>query len=148
MSLENKITEDMKNAMKAKDALKLKTVRTIKSQLKYFQIEKKLKSVSDDDVLTVITKMCKQRKDSIEQFKNANRDDLVSIEEDELAILIEYLPAQLGEEDVEKIVKAAIEETGATEKKHMGAVMKVVMPQVKGKADGKLVNQIAGKYLS
>jgi len=148
MSLENKITEDMKVAMKAKDTLKLKTIRTIKSQLKYFQIEKKLESVSDDDVLTVITRMCKQRKDSIEQFKNANREDLVSIEEDELSILIEYLPAQLSEEDVDKIVKAAINEIGATEKKQMGAIMKIVMPQVKGKADGKLVNQIASKYLN
>lgn len=148
MSLENKIIDDMKNAMKEKNALKLETIRNIKSQIKYYQVDKKLDKVTDDDVITVINKLAKQRKDSLNQFTIAGRNDLADKEALELKILEEYLPKQLSESEIETIVKESIKETGINDKKQLGLLMKDIMPKLKGKADGKIVNQIVSKILN
>ncbi|EKD26919.1 MAG: hypothetical protein ACD_79C00970G0003 [uncultured bacterium] len=147
MSLEVKIVDDLKDAMRAKDALRLETVRAVKSQMKYYQVEHKLEKLTDEDIITIITKLCKQRKDSFEQFTNAGRIDLAEKEGKELKILESYLPAQLSVEDIKTIILEAVKETGISEKKQLGLLMKNIMPKVKGKADGKIVNQIVNEIL-
>lgn len=147
MSLEKKITEDMKTAMKNKESLKLETIRQLKSQIKYFQIEKKAEQVDDSMILDVLNRMVKQRKDSIEQFNAAGRTDLSEKEQKELEVLMDYMPRQLTEEEIRSIVEESISESGAETKKDMGKLMKVLMPKIKGKADGKIVNSIVSGYL-
>lgn len=147
MSLEAKILEDMKTAMKARDKVALETLRAVKSKIKYFQVEKKIDSVTEEDVLTVITQQVKQRRDSIAEYEKASRQDLADVEKAELDVLIKYLPQQLTEDELRNLIKNVVTEVGAASKKDMGKVMRELMPKVKGKADGKLVNQIVGEFL-
>ena len=148
MSFSEKIAQEFKGALKAKNEIRLSTLRMLKSALQYAEIGQARIKLTDDDVVKTISTLCKQRKESIEQFKKGGREDLVQKEEKELEILQEFLPAQLGPEELESIVKEAIRETGATSMKEMGQVMKVVMAKVPGRADGKLVNQIVRSKLS
>lgn len=148
MSLIDRINEEIVKAMKSGDREAATTFRGIKSDLKYFQIEKKLKKLTDEDVVAVISVSAKKRKDSITQFKAGGRDDLVAKETRELELLKPFLPEELSPEKIEELVTAAIEESGATNPSEMGKVMKVLMPQVKGRADGKLVQQIVVKALN
>src|SRR5213594_523103 len=152
MSIRQRIIEDLTASMKSKDALRLGVIRMVKSRMMEAEVEQRaLKSpgyeLQDDEVLAVIAAYAKQRRDSIEAYRQAGREDLAAKEEAELAILHEYLPAQLSPEEVRAIVKESIAQAGASSIKDMGAVMKLVMPRVKGTADGKVVNQIVRELL-
>lgn len=148
MSLLDKINEEIVKAMKSGDREAATTFRGIKSDLKYYQIEKKLDEVTDEDVVMIMAMSAKKRKDSITQFHAGGREDLVAKETRELELLKPFLPEEMSPEKIEELVKAAIEESGAANPSEMGKVMKVLMPQVKGRADGKLVQQIVVKALN
>ena len=149
MSLKDKLTADMKDAMKARDAgkLRLSVIRLVRGAIRQQEIDGQ-KELSDEDVLGVISKEVKQRRDSIEDFKKGGRDDLVAEAEAEIAVLMEYLPQQLSEDEVRSLVQEAIAASGAASPKDMGKVMKELMPKVKGRADGKLVNGIVKELLA
>jgi uncharacterized protein YqeY len=148
MSLLKRIDEEMIKALKSGDTVAVNTLRGLKSDCKYFQIDKRLEKLSDDDILTVIGTAAKKRRDSIEQFLSGGRQDLVDKETRELEIILTYLPTQLGPAEIETLVREAIAESGAASPADMGKVMKVLMPKVKGKADGKLVSQTVTRLLS
>ncbi len=146
MALLEKINSDLKEAMKAKDSVKVGTLRMVVSDIKYAKIEK-MKEMDDGDIIAVIQKAIKSRKDSAEQYKNAQRPELAMKEEAEIAVLEVYLPEQMSSEEIEKIIRSVVRDIGATGAKDMGKVMQKLMPLVKGKADGKLVNEIVKKVL-
>ncbi|OEF96229.1 GatB/YqeY domain-containing protein [Desulfuribacillus alkaliarsenatis] len=146
MSLRNRLSDDMKLAMKSKDKFRLSVIRMVRSSIQNTEIDKKAE-LNDDEILEVLTREVKQRKDSLQEFKNANRDDLVTKLEQEIAVLMDYMPEQLTEAEIETLVQEAVAETGASSKKDMGKVMQRLMDKVKGKADGKVVNQIVQKFL-
>ena len=149
MSLKDKLTADMKDAMKAREAgkLRLSVIRLVRGAIRQQEIDGQ-KELSDEDVLGVISKEVKQRRDSIEDFQKGGRDDLVAEAEAEIAVLMEYLPQQLSEDEVRNLVKEAIAASGAASPKDMGKVMKELMPKVKGRADGKLVIGIVKELLA
>lgn len=134
MSLKEKLSEDMKAAMRAKESEKLATIRLINAAIKQREVDERVE-LGDDQVLSVIEKMIKQRKDSISQFQAGGRQDLVDKEQAELRILSAYLPAQLSESEVIAIIDAAIGSTGAAGPQDMGRVMAAIKPQLAGKAD-------------
>ncbi len=146
MSLRQDIHKDIAVAMKAGDKDKLSTVRMLMSAIKYKEVDAH-RELTDEETVAVISTLVKQRQDSIEQFTKGNRLDLVEKESKELEVLRTYLPPQLSEAEVRDIIKKAVAETGAASQKDMGKLMKAVMPQVKGKADGKLVNDIVKEIL-
>ena len=138
MTLREKITEDMKTAMKARETEKLGAIRLLQSALKQKEVDERV-VLTDDMVYAIIEKMLKQRNDSIEQYSAGNRPDLVAKEAFEVAVLSAYMPAQLSEADVDAIIQAVIAETSATSAKDMGKVMNALRPKVAGRADmGKL----------
>ena len=138
MTLREKINEDMKTAMKARETEKLGAIRLLQAALKQKEVDERI-ALTDDMILSIIEKMLKQRKDSIEQFTTGNRLDLVAKEEFEVGVLSAYMPQQMSEADVAAIVDAVIAETGATSAKDMGKVMNKLRPKVAGRADmGKL----------
>jgi len=137
MSLEQIIEQDYKEAFKGKKEIEVAALRMLRSALKNLAIDKKTKSLSDEDVVSVIKKELKKRQDSIESFKQAGRDDLLSKEQAEVSALEKYMPAMLSEEEVEKIIDQVI----ASGQNNFGLVMKEVMAQTKGQADGKLVTE-------
>jgi uncharacterized protein YqeY len=139
MSLKEKINSEMVVAAKAKDALKLGAIRMIKTTLHNKEIDAK-RELNEAEILQALSAIVKQRKDSIEQFKAGKRQDLVEKEEYELAVVQAFMPQQMSAEEVESEVVRAISEAGATSVKDMGKVMKVLMPRIAGKADGKLVS--------
>jgi hypothetical protein len=147
MDLETRLTDDLKTAMKNRDAVRLETLRQVKSRLKYYQIEKKLEKITNEDILHVIERMVKQRAESISQYEKGNRPDLVEKEQAERAVLAGYLPEPLSAEELEKVIHDAIQETGAREPRDIGRVMKAVMPRVTGRADGKTVNREVQRML-
>ena len=138
MTLRDRINDDMKAAMKARESEKLNAIRLITAAIKQKEVDERIE-ISDDIVLAIIEKMLKQRKDSIEQFSAGNRMDLVAIEEFEVGILQVYMPAQLSNAELAKVLDEVIAETGATSAKDMGKVMNALRPRVAGRADmGKL----------
>ena len=145
-SILDTLLSDIKAAMKAQEKDRLLALRTLHSEIKNLELIEQ-KEMSDGNVAGVVAKAIKQRMESIEQFKAANRNDLVEKEQAQADIYKKYLPAQLSKEEIEGIVAAAIAEAGAQGKQDMGKVMKIVMPQVKGRADGKLVNEIVAQKL-
>lgn len=147
MSLKQKILDDTKEAMKAKDMVKVTTLRFLSSAVKNKEIEVRPNDLTDDDVISVLKKSAKQRQDSIEQFSAAGRTDLADKEKVELAVIETYLPKQMGADQIATIVAAAIKEVGATSPKEMGAVMKAVIAKTQGTADNKLVSEIIKKQL-
>ncbi|CEH29639.1 hypothetical protein AM501_22470 [Aneurinibacillus migulanus] len=147
MRLVDRLTDDMKQAMKDKDKLKLSVIRMVKSSVKNEEINQG-KELSDDEVLTVLTRELKQRRDSLQEFEKAGRDDLASSARDEINVLMEYMPEQLSEEEIRALVSEIIQQTGASSKKDMGKVMGALMPKVKGRADGALVNKVVQESLS
>lgn len=149
MSLKERLTEDMKQAMKDKEAgkLRLSVIRMVRANIKNVEIDSK-QELSDDEVLNVVSKEVKMRRDSIEEFKKGNRLDLVESLEQEIDILMKYLPEQLNETEVRTLVEQAVAEAKAVSPKDMGKVMAVLMPKVKGRADGKLVNTIVRELLN
>ena len=147
MGLRGKIAEDIIKAMKEGDKIKTGALRMALSAVKYIEIEKK-RELSDEETVGVLSTLNKQRRESIEQFKKGNRPDLVEKEEKELAILTAYLPEQISEDELLKIVKESAAECGAVGPNDMGKLMKVLMPKVKGRADGKVVQDMVKKALS
>ena len=145
--LKKRITDDMKSAMKAKDKQALKAVRMILEAIKQKEIDERIE-LNDAQVMTVIQKMVKQRKDSISQFSDAGRSDLVEIEEAELEIINNYMPEQLSEEEVVSFVDKAINDSGANSMKDMGKLMGMLKSQLQGKADMSLVSQLIKSRLS
>ncbi len=146
MGLRDDITKDMTAAMKAGDKLKLSTVRLLVSSIKYKELDLK-RELNDDEVRQVVATLLRQRQDSIEQFRKGNRNDLAEKEEKEVEILKRYMPPQLSVEDLRTIVKKAAAEVGAAGMKDMGKLMKAVMPELKGKADGKAINEAVKEVL-
>ena len=145
MSLKQRIEDDLKTALKAGEKQRLGVLRMVKSKVQEKQVELRGKKgadakLSDDDVQNVVTAYAKQRRDSIESYEQGGREDLAATEREELEILSGYLPQQMGEDEVAAIVDSAVAESGAKEPKDMGAVMKLVMPRVKGRADGNRVS--------
>ena len=134
MSLKDQITEDMKNAMRAKDVARLGAIRLLLAAIKQREVDERI-VVDDAGVIVAVEKMIKQRKDSISQFEKAGRDDLVAIEAGEMAILQAYLPAQLSDAEVEAAVVAAVSSTGAAGPQDMGKVIGALKAQLAGKAD-------------
>ena len=146
MSLSERLNEDMKQAMKSQDKFKLSVIRMIRSSIKNAEIDRR-KTLDDNEVLDVLSREIKQRKDSLQEFEKAGRDDLVDNLKKEIAIIAEYMPQPLSEEELKAIVQQTIQETGASSKADMGKVMSALMPKVKGRADGKLVNQLVQQFL-
>lgn len=147
MALKERLDADLKSAMREKDALKLSVIRMLKSAVKYREIEI-MKPLDDAGVTTVLSSEIKRRRDSVEQYRAGNRQDLVEKEEAEIVILQAYLPAQLSDDELRAKVDAAIATTGAKGPKDMGAVMKALLPDVQGRADGKVVSEMVKTRLS
>src|SRR5215469_5962357 len=143
------LKEELKQAMLARDTEKTSTLRMVISALSYYEIEKGGAGyeATDEDVETVLQKQAKQRRDSIEQFKAGGRDELAEKETQELKLIESYLPQQMSEEEVKKLVDEAVASTGATSQSDMGKVMGALMPKVKGKADGSLVSRFVKEKL-
>jgi len=139
--------EDMKSAMKARDKIRLETIRGLRSQFKNFEIDKG-RELSDDEEIQILMNAAKKRKESIEQFKLGNRLDRVAEEQKELEIIHEYLPRQMTEQEIEDLVDQVIQEVSATSPNDMGKVMGSIIPQVKGRADGKMVQKIVQQRLT
>jgi uncharacterized protein YqeY len=140
MSFLQKLDDDLKVALKASDSLKVSVLRMAKAALKYRQIEKR-EELSEEDILSVLSTLSKQRKESIEQFSKGGREDLAEKERQELSILQSYLPKQLTKEELDVIIIDTIKESSAEGIKDLGKVMRLIMPRVKGLVDGKVVNQ-------
>ncbi len=139
MSLKEQITEDMKNAMRAKDTGRLGTIRLLLAAMKQKEVDERVE-LDDAAVIAIVEKLIKQRKDSISQFQAANREDLVAIENAELVVLQAYMPAQMSEAEVAVVVAQVVQELGATGPQDMGKVMGKVKPQLAGKADMGIVS--------
>ena len=148
MTLSERIDEDLKKAMKAREELKVSTLRMLKAAISNTAIQKGKQVLEDSDILEVIPKLIKQREESVEAFTRGNRPELAEKERKEAAILKAYQPAQLSEGELKAIIQAAIQETGAGGSQAMGAVMKAVMPKVAGRADGKTISQLVKEALS
>jgi uncharacterized protein len=150
MSLKEQIGEDIKTAMKAKDKLRLQTVRGIKKAILDKEVELRPQgqdSLTPEQEIELLSQQAKQRRDSIEQFTNAGRDDLVEKESQELAIIETYLPEQVSDEEVAKIIDELITSSGASTMKDLGKVMGPAMKQLKGKADGKKIQELVKSRL-
>ena len=147
MALKDQLDADMKTAMREKAQLRLDTIRMLKSAIKYREIEL-MKPLDDTGVVTVVSSEIKRRRDSIEQYRAGNRVDLAEKEETELGILQAYLPAQLSEADLRAKVEEAVKKVGAQGPKDMGAVMKALLPEVQGRADGKAVSELVKTRLA
>ena len=151
MSLKERIGEDIKSAMKAKDKIRLETVRGIKKAILEKEVALRPKgqdSLTEEQEIELLAQQAKQRRDSIEQFTNAGRDDLADKEKQELAILETYLPEQVDDSELESIVDEIIASVGATSPKDLGKVMGAAMKQLKGKADGKKIQALVKSKLS
>lgn len=148
--LKQKLKEELKQSMLARDEIKTSTLRMLLSAINYYEIQKRGAGyeATDEDVISVIQKEVKQRKDSIEQFRSGGRVDLAQKEQKELEILQKYLPQQLDEDEISEIVDEAIRQTGSTSPQDIGKVMGIVMPKIKGKADGAVVSKIVQERLS
>ena len=144
--LRDTLDSDLKDAMRNKEALKRTVLRTMLSEIRNAEINSQT-TLDDEGIISVLTKQVQQRKDSVEAYADANRQDLVDKETEEINIISVYLPEQLPVEEIEEIIKTAISEMGASSLSDMGKVMGLVMPQVKGRADGKIVNTIVTEKL-
>jgi hypothetical protein len=147
MALKDRIDADMKTAMREKAQLRLDTIRMLKSAVKYREIEL-MKPLDDAGVQGVVVSEIKRRKDSVEQYRAGNRPDLADKEETEIGILAAYLPAQLSEAELRAKVEEVVKRVGAQGPKDMGAVMKALLPEVQGRADGKAVSELVKTRLS
>ena len=147
MSLQQRISEELKQAMLAKDVEKLSTLRLLKSAIGYAQIEKKTDALADPDIIAVIQKEAKKRRDSIEQYRTAGRTDLADKEASELVVLETFLPKPLSAEELDALVRATIQELGASTRKDMGPVVKAVQAKAAGRADGKAISSVVSKLL-
>ena len=147
MSLSEQLMQELKDAMKSGDTVRRDTIRMVRSAIKNAEIDLQ-RTATDQEVEKLIVKEVKRRQESIEMFAKGGRQDLIDAEEQQLAILEEYLPKQLSDDAVEAIVREVIDEVGATSMRQMGAVMKASMARLQGQADGGKVNQLVRKLLS
>ena len=146
MSLKEKLQEDLKSSMKNKDTIKKSVVTLIRAAIKQHEVDNRV-GLADDAIIDIISKQLKQRKDSLAEFEKANRDDLVEETKSEIQVLEGYLPQQLSEEELEKIVIETIAEVGATSMKDMGKIMATIKPKTAGRADGRKINELVKKNL-
>lgn len=147
MDLKDKLMQDLKSAMKNKEKVRKSVITMVRASIKQFEVDNRAE-IDDNEITNIVAKQVKQRKDAMEEFIKGNRQDLADEAKEEIAILLEYLPKQLSEEEIRDIVKETISEIGANGPKDMGKVMSEVMPKLKGKADGKLVSKIVKESLS
>jgi uncharacterized protein YqeY len=147
MGLKDRLEKDLRDALRNKDEQRKATLRLVLAAIKNAEIDKR-GELEEGELLAVLSKQAKQRRESAAQFAEGGREDLVAQEERELEIIEEYIPAQLSEEEIEARAREVIQEIGATTPSQMGEVMRVLMPQMKGRADGRLVNTIVTAILS
>jgi uncharacterized protein YqeY len=147
MSLKEQLKTDLKEAMRAKELVKRDTIRSINTMIKQIEVDER-KELTEEDVITLIQKAIKQREEAITQYSDAKRDDLVEKESAEVAVLKEYLPAQLSDEELEAITATIIKEVGASSMKDMGKVMPALKAKVGASADGKRMSTAIKKLLS
>ncbi len=147
MSIKEQLSVAMKEAMKARDSLPLGAIRMVRSAIKNREIDER-RELEDQEVIAVLSTLAKQRRDSIEAYRENGRIDLAEKEEAELAVIQEFLPRQLSEEEVAGIIESAVHETGADSMKDMGRVMKIVVPETTGRADGRLVSEMVKSRLA
>lgn len=147
MSVYDQLKSDLKDAMKARDKVRLGVIRGLKSQIMNAEVDSSNHKLTDDQINTVVMKEIKQQKESLEEFQKANRQDLVTDQQAKLKIAEEYAPKQLSNDEVEKIVVETFSQVGAESMADFGKVMGAVMPKLKGKADGNIVNQFVKKQL-
>jgi uncharacterized protein YqeY len=146
MSLKEQLLEELKTAMKEKDTVKKNTVQMARAAI--LQVEKDNRITLDDDgIIDVIAKEVKKRRDVLPDYEKSGRQDLIDSLKAEIDVLLQYLPQQLSEEELEAIVRKAVQDTGAASAKDMGRIMQAVMPQVKGRADGKMINAMVKKII-
>lgn len=146
MSLKETLMQDLKTAMKTKDKRAKDTITMVRAAVKQKEVDDRVE-LDDDGVLKVLAKEIKERRGSIEEFEKAGRDDLVEATKAEIDVLMKYMPEQLSEEELEKLIRQVMEENNITEKKQTGLLMKNIMPKVQGRADGKAVNAIVNRIL-
>ena len=146
MSIKETLSQDLKLALKEKDTIRKNTVQGIRAAILQFEKDN-LTELSDDGILDVIAKELKKRKDVLPEYEKSGREDLITQLNREIEIVMGYLPSQLSEDELDEIVVKAIEETGASSMKDMGALMAAVMPKVRGRADGRMINNLAKKHL-
>ena len=147
MNLKDKLAQDLKLSMKEKDTVKKNAVQSIRAAVKQVEIDQRVE-LDDDGITEVIAKELKRRKDVLPEYEKSGRDDLIEDLKKEIDIIMGYLPSQLSHDELDEIVKAAVMATGASSMKDMGRIMAHVMPQIKGRADGRAVNEIAKNYLN
>lgn len=148
MNLKDKIVEDLKTAMKSGDKLRLETLRMLRAQILEFEKSGANRVMTDDDDMKILLSSVKKRKESIEQYEKAGRKDLAEQESKEIEIIQSYLPKQMTNEEAEIVIGKIIAETGATSAKDFGKVMTAVMKELKGKVDGKIINEIVKQKLA
>lgn len=148
MTLQERLSQEIKSAMMARDADRLSTLRLLKSALGYLMIERKTESLSDGDFISMVQKEVKKRRDSVEQYDKGGRPELAAREKQEIPVLEAFLPAALTPAELEELVKSAIQEAGATGKKQMGPVIKLVQAKAAGRAEGKIISEMVGRLLS
>lgn len=147
MSLKERLADDLKSAMKDKNTIRKNVVQMVRAAILQFEKDNKV-TLDDEGVLEIIAKQMKQRRDSLPDFEKSGRDDLIADLKAEMDVLSEYLPKQLTREELQAIVEDAVKATGASSMKDMGKIMAAVMPKTKGRADGRLINEIAKELLS
>lgn len=147
MSLKETLMQDLKTAMKEKNKKTKDTITLVRAAIKQKEVDERIE-LDDEGVLQILSKQIKERRGSIEEFEKAGRDDLVRETEEEIQILMRYMPEQLSEEELEKLVREVMAEHDITEKKQIGLLMKNIMPKVQGRADGKAVNAIVNRILN
>ncbi len=147
MSLKARLMDDLKTSMKNKDILRKNTITMVRAGIKQVEVDERIE-LDDEAIIQLISKQLKEKRNAIEEFKKGNRDDLVKQAEDEIEILLEYLPEQLTEEELTELVREVVEAGGYNSMKDMGKIMKDIMPKIQGKADGKMVNEVVRKILA
>lgn len=153
MTIKDKLNDELKAAMKAGDTRRRDILRMVLAAIKQGEVDaldpqKRAAGLGDDDILAILTKEAKRRRESIGEYEKGGRADLVASEREELSLIEGYLPQMMGREEITALAREAIAESGATSERQMGAIMQKLMPRVKGKADGKLVNQIVRELLA
>lgn len=146
MTLKKRLQEDLKSSMKNKDLIRKSVVTLIRASIKQYEVDNRVE-LDDDKIIDIITKQLKQANDSLVEFEKADREDLIEETKKEIQVLKQYLPQQLSEEELEKIVIKIISEVGATSMKDMGKIMATIKPITKGRADGRKINQLVKKNL-
>jgi uncharacterized protein YqeY len=147
VDLKAKLNQDLKEALKAKDEVKLRTVRMLLAAIKNFEVEK-MGPAKDEEIFQIMSKEIKKRQEAIEMYEKGGRPDLAQAEKQEIEVIQSYMPNQLSEEEIRELARKVISEMNLKSPKDVGTAMKVIMPQVKGRADGKLVNKIVSELLS